>query len=83
MNLEKLGESIDLRVLSKLKIYNTNNNIFYINTLNYNKNNNIQKPKNISNTNNNIFYMNIKKKPVQLIDFTHTVHVNNNLFFVF
>jgi len=48
-------------VLSKLKIYNTNNytkkskniyninnNIFYIDTLNYNKNNNIY------NTNNNI-----------------------------
>jgi hypothetical protein len=48
-------------VLSKLKIYNTNNyikkskniyntnnNIFYINTLNCNKNNNIY------NTNNNI-----------------------------
>ena len=33
-------------------IYNTNSNIFYINTLNYNKNNNIY------NTNNNIFYMN-------------------------
>jgi hypothetical protein len=33
-------------------IYNTNYNIFYINTLNYNKNNNIY------NTNNNIFDMN-------------------------
>ena len=32
--------------------YNTNNNIFYINTLSYNKNNNIY------NTNNNIFDMN-------------------------
>ena len=62
MNLEKqLTETNklqkackDFMVLSKLKIYNTNNyikkskniyninnNIFYINTLNYNKNNNI------------------------------------------
>ena len=35
-----------------MNIHNTNNNIFYINTLNYNKNNNIY------NTNNNIFDMN-------------------------
>jgi hypothetical protein len=54
------------RIIIKNNIYITNNNTSYINTWNYNKNNNIyntnnfiKKPNNIYNTNNNIFYINI------------------------
>jgi len=44
---------LNLSDLSSYNIYYTNNTIFHINTLNYNKNNIIY------NTNNNIFYINI------------------------
>jgi len=51
-------------------IYNTNNNIFYINTLNYNKNNNIY------NTINNIFDMNTLNYKKN----NNIYHTNNYIF---